>query len=81
MSKSVNLKFSLVFDLLVETEDEFTDSFLIKNLKHNPKKRYEYRAPPHLFSQICEHFKNVGFEIQKELHRRHSDKYYLPTLL
>ncbi len=70
MSKSVNLKFLLVFDLLVETEDEFTDSFLIKNLKHNPKKRYEYRAPPHLFSLICEHFKNEGFEIQTDILKR-----------
>ena len=63
MYKRINIRFGLGFDLILESEEKITDSQLLELIKINPKKENEYRAPPHLYSQLLSLFKQKGYEI------------------
>ena len=44
MTKKVNIRFGLGFDLIIESDNRIDDSDLLKIIKPNPKKENEYRA-------------------------------------
>jgi len=67
MTKKVNIRFGLGFDLIIEANSKIIDSDLLKRIRRNPKKENEYRAPPNLYFKILSLFQEKEFEIKSSV--------------
>jgi superfamily II DNA or RNA helicase len=67
MSSTIRIRFGLAFDLIIESEEQLIDPDIMKHIKANPKKEFEYRTLPHKYNYIVELFKEKGYKINSSV--------------
>ncbi|MHA1346326.1 MAG: DEAD/DEAH box helicase [Candidatus Heimdallarchaeaceae archaeon] len=65
--KQLSIRFRVGFDLIIEADEEITDSALLKLMKANPKKENEYRAAPHTFKDITSILEERNIELNTDI--------------